>query len=278
MTGNGVSGSNSRGVRAVHADDVARELRDGHLHAEADAQERDLLLAGDPRGGDLALDPALAEAARDQDAVDVAELLARVGVAEALGVHPHDLDAAAELEARVAQRLDHGQVGVLELHVLADQRDPDRVGAHRLAGAADELVPVAQLRRRRLHPEVVEDEVVHALRAVDQRHLVDVVHVARRDDRVVRQRGEQRDLAAHVLRQAALGAAHQHVGLDADAAQLVDRVLGRLGLQLAGVADVRHEREVDEHAPAPARRRPGTAGSPPGTAATRCRPPCRRSP
>ena len=45
-----------------------------------------------------------------------------------------------------------------------------------------------------------------------------------------------------------LGAADQHVGLDTDAAQLVDRVLRRLGLQLAGVRDVRHEREVDEDA------------------------------
>ena len=53
-------------------------------------------------------------------------------------------------------------------------------------------------------------------------------------------------------RELALGAAEQHVGLDADAAQLVDRVLRRLGLQLARVADVRHEREVDEHAVAPA--------------------------
>ena len=66
------------------------------------------------------------------------------------------------------------------------------------------------------------------------------------------QRGEQRDLLAQLLRQAALGAADDHVGLDADAAQLVDRVLRRLGLQLAGVADVGHEREVDEHAPAAA--------------------------
>ena len=53
-------------------------------------------------------------------------------------------------------------------------------------------------------------------------------------------------------RQLALGAAEQHVGLDADAAQLVDRVLRRLRLQLARVADVRHEREVDVHAVAPA--------------------------
>src|SRR3546814_20765362 len=40
--------------------------------------------------------------------------------------------------------------------------------------------------------------------------------------------------------------------LDADAAQLVDRMLGRLGLQLTGVADVRHKREVKEHAVATA--------------------------
>jgi len=38
------------------------------------------------------------------------------------------------------------------------------------------------------------------------------------------------------------------VRLDPDPAQLVDRVLGRLGLQLAGVPDVGHEGEVDEHA------------------------------
>ena len=35
-------------------------------------------------------------------------------------------NAAAVLEARVAQRLDDGQVRVLELDVLADQRDLDR--------------------------------------------------------------------------------------------------------------------------------------------------------
>jgi hypothetical protein len=32
----------------------------------------------------------------------------------------------------------------------------------------------------------------------------------------------------------AVGAAQQDVGLDADLAQFLDRVLGRLGLQLAG--------------------------------------------
>ena len=73
-----------------------------------------------------------------------------------------------------------------------------------------------------------------------------------RDDRLDGQAREQRDLLADLLRERALGAAHEHVRRDADAPQLVDGVLGRLGLQLARVADVGDEREVDEHAaPAP---------------------------
>ena len=54
-------------VGALQAGDVARELADGDVHAEADAEVGDLLLARDLRGVDLALPAAPAEAARDQD-------------------------------------------------------------------------------------------------------------------------------------------------------------------------------------------------------------------
>ena len=103
---------------------------------------------------------------------------------------------------------------------------------------------------RLLHAEVLEHEVVDALGVEVERDLVDVVDVAGGDDRLRGKRGEQRDLLAHVVREAALGATDHHVGLDTDAPQLVDRVLRRLRLQLARVADVRHQREVDEHAAA----------------------------
>ena len=81
------------GVGARHAGDVARELADGDLHAEADAEVRDAALAGDARGADLALDAAAAEAAGDQDAVGVGEpaLGGLVGL-QRLGVDPVDLD------------------------------------------------------------------------------------------------------------------------------------------------------------------------------------------
>ena len=43
----------------------------------------------------------------------------------------------------------------------------------------------------------------------------------------------------------AVAAAEQDVGLDADFAQFLDRVLGRLGLQFAGGADIGDQGEVD---------------------------------
>ena len=43
----------------------------------------------------------------------------------------------------------------------------------------------------------------------------------------------------------AIGAAEQDVGLDADRPQVAHAVLRRLGLQLAGGADERHQRQVD---------------------------------
>ena len=129
-----------------------------------------------------------------------------------------------------------------------------RTGACSCAAPAFSMKPFhdVEVGRRRLHAEVVEHEVVDALGLEVERDLVDQVDVARGDDRLHGQRREQRDLLADVVGQPALGAGDDHVGLDADAAQLVDRVLRRLRLELARVADVRHEREVDEHAPAPA--------------------------
>ena len=58
----------------------------------------------------------------------------------------------------------------------------------------------------------------------------------------------QADLALHAGGDLAVGAADERVGLDADAAQRRHRVLGRLGLQLAGRRDVGHQRDVQEEA------------------------------
>jgi hypothetical protein len=79
------------------------------------------------------------------------------------------------------------------------------------------------------------------------RDLVDVVDLHGADDGALLDIGEQRDLAALLLGQRILGAAQQDVGLDADAAQLLDRMLRGLGLDL-GFAHHGHQRQVHVHA------------------------------
>ena len=106
---------------------MARELGDRDVHAEADAEVRDAILAGDAAGEDLPLPAARAEAARHEHAVDARQLGARLLERHVLGVDPAHVHAAAVVDARVLERLVDGEVGVVELHVLADERDLDRV-------------------------------------------------------------------------------------------------------------------------------------------------------
>ena len=113
-----------------------------------------------------------------------------------------------------------------------------------LALALDHVAPLGEIGLRHLQAQLVDDDVIQRLLVQQHRNLVDVVGVDRRDHRALLDVGEQRDLAALLLRQRMLAAAQQHVRLDADAAQLLDRVLGRLGLDLAGAAHDGHQREV----------------------------------
>ena len=142
-------------------------------------------------------------------------------------------DAAAGVDARVLERLVDGEVGVVELHVLADERDLDRLAA--LAEPLDEVVPLAEVGVGRVDPELLADEPVEALLLHRLRHEVDVGDVDRGDHGLGVDVGEERDLVADVLGERLGRAADEDVGMDTDAAQLVDRVLGGLRLQLAGV-------------------------------------------
>ena len=85
-----------------------------------------------------------------------------------------------------------------------------------------------------LDPEGGQHFAVEAGLVIGLRHGIDVVGVARLDHRVLAHIAEQAELAALLARDRPVGAAQQDVGLDADRAQLLHRVLGRLGLELAG--------------------------------------------
>ena len=159
-----------------------------------------------------------------------------------LGLDPFDLDVGAVVEASVLQAFDDRQVGVGKLDVLANQTDPDRL--HGGFDLLHELLPVREVDVA-FDPQHVAHEVVEALVVQDQRQLVDVVRVGGIDDGAQFDVAHGRDLALQVVAQRLLAAAHDHIGLDAAAAELGHRVLGRLGLLLASWADERHQRHVD---------------------------------
>ncbi len=71
-------------------------------------------------------------------------------------------------------------------------------------------------------------------------------HVERLDHGTFADVAEQRDLGALALRDLCLRAAKQDVRLDADGAQLLHRMLRRLGLKLARRLDVGQQGQVDE--------------------------------
>ncbi len=151
MTGCGVMVSNSRELapsRPARCRAYSMTMTCRPRHSPRHGMSR---LAGVAGGGDLALDPPLAEAAGDDDAVEVAQAVRRpAGPRHLLGLDPVQLDLGAVVVAAVAERLDDRQVGVGQVDVLADQAD-----AHRALGGArpvDDLSPRPTGRRGAASP------------------------------------------------------------------------------------------------------------------------------
>ncbi|OPZ03600.1 MAG: hypothetical protein BWZ09_02352 [Alphaproteobacteria bacterium ADurb.BinA305] len=155
-----------------------------------------------------------------------------------------DPDLRLGMHAGVVERLDQRLVRLGKVHVLADETDIH--GLLRVLERVDEPVPHREVGRAREDVELVADDLVEHLVMQLTGDLVDRVGVQALDDRLGHDVAEQRDLAALVFRHRTVGAAQQDVGLDADLAQLLHRVLGRLGLQFTGGRNVGQQREVDE--------------------------------
>ena len=232
------------GVRAFQPAGVARELYHRALHAQADAEVGNQARPGVVHGVDHALHAALAEAPRHQDAVIFLQQVVGSLVDDAFRLHPVDVGAQVVGQAAVHQRFFQALVRFLELHVLANNGDGDLVAG--VVEAMDQVVPLAQVAFAGLQPQVPQDDLVEPFVAQRHRHFVDGGHVFGGDDGVLGHVAEQRDFGLQVARQKPPGAAQQDIGLDAELQQILDAVLGGLGLQLAGGGDVRHQREVDE--------------------------------
>ena len=242
-----MSGSNSLDEAPCEADDVARVLDDHALQAEAQAERRDAVLAGEPQRAELALDAAHAESAGHADAVEVGEVLLRaLGRLALVGRDPLDVDLGVVGEAAGAQRLGDREVGVGQVDVLADEADRDLVLG--VVHDVEQLAPArpVDVGRLAVEAERVDDVGVEALVVQHRRDVVDRRHVDGVHHGGLVDVAHEGDLALVRLGDRAVAAQHERVGLDADRAQRGDGVLRRLGLLLARRAHERHERDVHE--------------------------------
>ncbi len=192
---------------------------------------------------------ALAKTARQDDAVHAFENIERARVViEFFGVDQADGDLDVIGDPAMAQRLGDRFISVRHVGILADKRHADF--AVRIVDRLRNPLPARQVRLRRVgDPEVADHFLVETFGVVGRRHVIDVPDVARLDDAGGTHVAEAGDLALLVLGNRPVAAAQQDLWLDADRAQFLDGVLGRLGLHLAGGRDVRQQRQVDEASP-----------------------------
>jgi hypothetical protein len=80
----------------------------------------------------------------------------------------------------------------------------------------------------------------------DKWHFVDRCHILCGNNRFFFHVTEQRNLRFDIVRQVTVGAAQKNVRLNSDTEKFLYRMLCRLGLQLAGGSDVRHQSHMHE--------------------------------
>ena len=213
----------------LQAQQVARGLDDHALQPQAQPERGDPVLPGPAQRPELALDPAHAEAARHHDGVDPGQRPLRpLRRLAGIGGDPADIHPRVTGEAPVADRLGDGQVGVMEVDVLADQRHLQASGG--VVDPLEQPVPLRPVDVAEGQAQALDEEGVQALAVQCGRDLVDAGGVRALDDR----------LAVHVAHER-----HMHEGdvLPAQGgAHLPRRLEEGLGLDVAdGPTDLRDD-------------------------------------
>ena len=232
----------------AHAAYVAGELNNSTLHAKAQAQEWNLVLTGILDGLDLALNATVTKAARYQNTLAASKFLIQIQgwILQLLGIYPMNLYRSIIVDACMMKSLGNGDIGIRQLHILAYYSNLYLF--LRILDLVNHLCPLVHVYRAVVHAQLLQDDAVQALVLHHERNLIDGIGSQVLNNSLFLNVTEQGQLLLHILGQGLFSTAYQDIRLDTDTAKLLYAVLGRLGLQLTGSRNIRHQGNMDvEH-------------------------------
>ena len=234
------------GVSVLKAQHVARELDDGGLHAQANAEIRQVVFTGVFRRDDFAFDTPVAEPARHYYAGGAAQQSGGGFFRYFFRLDPPYFNFGVVGIAAVPQRLGNGHIRVVHPDVFAHQGD-----FHffmRLLYFETHVRPVAEVGLFGPLTQFATDDARHVVFFKHKRRLVNVFYGEAFYHAIWLDVAKQGEFLLGGVVQRHVAAGHHDVGRNAHAAQFFHRVLRRLCLLLAAAGDVRHQRDVDKQA------------------------------
>ena len=213
------------------------------MHPKTEPKEGHPLFPGPANRCNLSIDATVAEATGHDDGVHSAqECIGAVGF-NLFGADPVQVEGGILGNAGMLQRFDDGEIGVVQLHVLAHQGH-----LHRRAGVAqlvDQLFPCRHVAVMVGQVQHVQHFTAQTLLLKDQRHGIDAVGIQGGNHGAGGHPAEAADFPLEIVADVAITAANEHIRLDADRTQFLDRVLCGLGFEFAGGADEGQQGDVD---------------------------------
>ena len=217
------------------------------MHAETNTQEWHPVFPGVLHCLNLAVDTPVSKTSRHQNGIEVFEQRrpARLNI---LCIDVFNLYLGQGLQAGMVQGFVEGFIGVRQIHVLAHHPYGDRtLGLAELP--FNHVVPFTQIGSRAVEPKLLQYVIVEAIVVEVARNLINRVGVQKRNNRSELNVSEQRNLAPRPLVDIDRAATQQHFRLQADRAQLLDRMLGGLCFDFTCRGDVRNQGEVHQQCP-----------------------------
>ena len=187
-----------------------------------------------PAGSYLPLYAPFAKPAGNDHPINPSELIAGSVLRNLFAVHPFDADMHSRGEPGVAQALHDGQVGIMELGVLTDNRYDHLAGSG--LDSLHQLFPFPEVGGLCLQPQCLAHRLIQPFSMQHERCFVEAGQREVFDDAIGLNIAEEGDLFPHVVIEGPVGAGHDDARRNAHGAQLFHGVLSGLGLMLPSPA------------------------------------------